>query len=192
MINPEYLENVERLNAEFKAAEPFPHIVMKDFFTEKIDDVHDAVLKEQFHEQNSDLFQFQQSDDCKNATQQAVKECYAFFGSKEFLDFIFKLTGIAVNSIDMSAFIYDDTDYLLPHDDRLEGRKIAYVVNLAKDFTEKDGGALQLFEDKEVVKSMVPAFNSLVLFEVSPKSLHQVQEVFSDKKRITLAGWFHA
>jgi len=192
MMDPEYFGKVEQLKTEFKAAKPFPHLVLSNFFTEKIKEVHSAVLKEKFHEQNSDLFQFQQTDDCKNATQLAVKEFHKFFSSKEFIDFIASITDSPVSSIDMSAFIYDDTDYLLPNDDRLEGRKIAYVVNLAKDFTEQDGGALQLFEDEKIVKSVIPTFNSLVLFEVSPDSLHQVQEVLSDKKRITLTGWFHA
>lgn len=192
MINSEYLDNADQLKAEFKAAKPFPHIVLKNFFTERINGVYDAVLKEQFHEQNTDLFQFQQTNDCKNAAQPALQEFHKFFSSKECIEFIAKITGIPVSSIDMSAFIYDDTDYLLPHDDRLEGRKIAYVVNLAKEFTEEDGGALQLFENNKVVKSIVPAFNSLVLFEVSPRSLHQVQEVLSNKNRVTLAGWFHA
>jgi len=191
-VNTKGLKSADQLQQEFNAAKPFPYLVLQNFFSDEIGKVREALLGEQFYEQNTDLFQFKQTDDCKNATQEKLKEFHAFFGSKEFLEFISKITGINVSSIDMSGFVYGDTDYLLPHDDRLEGRKIAYVVNLAKDFTEEDGGALQLFKGSNVVKSIVPTFNSLVLFEVSTKSLHQVQEVMSDKSRITLTGWFHA
>jgi Rps23 Pro-64 3,4-dihydroxylase Tpa1-like proline 4-hydroxylase len=91
----------------------------------------------------------------------------------------------------MSAFIYDDTDYLLPHDDRLEGRKIAYVVQVGDNFAKEDGGALQLLEGKKVVKSISPSYNAFTIFKVSSKSWHQVQEVLSSKKRVSFAGWFH-
>lgn len=190
-VNPVYLKSAEKLNGSFKRAKPFPHIVLDDFFSSKINRVASALLKEKFYEKNCDLFQFQQSDDCKNAEQSEVKDFYKFFSSKEFISFISKVTGKNLKSIDMSCFIYDDADYLLPHDDRLSGRIIAYVVQLGDDFAVEDGGALQLFKDKKIVKSIVPKFNTLTLFEVSSRSLHQVQEVFCNKKRISFAGWFH-
>lgn len=36
-------------------------------------------------------------------------------------------------------------DCLLCHDDELEGRRIAYIYYLVDDWTEADGGALDLF-----------------------------------------------
>jgi len=41
------------------------------------------------------------------------------------------------------------------------------------------------------VKRIVPEFNSLVLFRVSPRSWHQVAEVVSDVQRLTVTGWYH-
>ena len=39
---------------------------------------------------------------------------------------------------------------------------------------------------------MSPKWNSFVLFEVNPKSWHQVSEVVSDSKiRLSVNGWFH-
>jgi len=191
-VNPVYLKNAYGLKKQFSANKPFPHLVLGNFFGKKIHDVAKQVLKEKFVEKNSDLFQFQQmTSDCNRATQPAVKEFHKFFSSKEFIQFISKITNVKLKFIDMSGFIYDDTDYLLPHDDRLSGRKIAYVVNLSKDFVPEDGGALQFFKDKKIVKSIPPAFNTLTIFKVSPKSLHQVQEVMLNKKRISFGGWFH-
>jgi Rps23 Pro-64 3,4-dihydroxylase Tpa1-like proline 4-hydroxylase len=43
----------------------------------------------------------------------------------------------------------------------------------------------------DIVKSIVPVRNSLVFFAVTPDSHHQVSEVFSDKDRLSISGWFH-
>ncbi|HLF55009.1 MAG TPA: 2OG-Fe(II) oxygenase family protein, partial [Candidatus Nanoarchaeia archaeon] len=180
------------LKREFSSNQPFPQLVLGKFFTKKINKVAAALLKEKFYEHNSDLYQFQQTDDCRNAKQPAIKQFHKFFSSKEFIQFISKITDTQLKFIDMSGFIYDDTDYLLPHDDRLSGRKIAYIVNLTKNFTKEDGGALQFFKDNKIVKSIPPTFNTFTIFKVSPKSLHQVQEIVTNKKRLSFAGWFHA
>ena len=190
-INPVYLKNIAGLKKQFASNRPFPHLVLGNFFSKKINKVADAVLKEKFYEYNSDLFQFQQTDDCKNAKQPAIKAFYKFFSSKEFIQFISQITNIKLKSIDMSGFIYDDTDYLLPHDDRLAGRKIAYILNLTRNFSKSDGGALQFFKGNKVVKSIPPTFNTFTIFKVSPKSLHRVQEITSSKKRLSFGGWFH-
>ncbi len=190
-INPTYLKSIAGLKKQFSSNVPFHHLVLGSFFTSKINSVAKQLLKEKFYEHNSDLYQFQQTDDCKNAKQSAVKEFHKFFSSEEFIRFISQITNTKLKSIDMSGFIYDDTDYLLPHDDRLSGRKIAYILNLTENFTAKDGGALQFFKGKQIVKSIPPTFNALTLFQVSPKSLHQVQEVMSNKKRLSFGGWFH-
>lgn len=189
LVSPVYLKKISSLKKDFKSAKPFPHLVLPNFF-KNAKELKSALLKEEFHYQNSDLFQFYQTNDCSKAKTKVVQDFHKFFGSKDFLAFISEITGKKLTSIDMSGFIYGDTDYLLPHDDRLEGRKIAYVVNLSENFSEENGGALALFKGRSVVKRIVPKFNTLTIFEVSPKSLHEVEEVV-DAKRISLAGWFH-
>jgi len=176
---------------------PFPHWILKDFFDKKqIEKLRKALLKQKFEKKDADLFSFYQTEEMKYTKDPVLKEFYRYFGSKEFVDRISKLTGTKLKSIDMSGFIYSSGDYLLPHDDRLDTRKIAYIINLSKEFTKKDGGTLDLFSTKgkhpdKIVKSYVPKFNSLVLFKVNKQSFHQVSEVLSNKKRLTLTGWFH-
>ena len=65
-----------------------------------------------------------------------------------------------------------------------------------KDWSEKDGGTLDLFDrdangdPKEVVKRLVPKNNSLAFFEVTEKSFHQVAEVLTkDKQRLSVGEW---
>ncbi|XP_014643890.1 PREDICTED: prolyl 3-hydroxylase OGFOD1 isoform X2 [Ceratotherium simum simum] len=48
------------------------------------------------------------------------------------------------------------------------------------------------FQPKQIVKSLIPSWNTLVFFEVSPVSFHQVSEVLSEEKsRLSISGWFH-
>lgn len=192
-------ENLKRINFKFTNAKPFSHIVLKDFFNkQKLIGVLSAIYNQEFTSKNSDLFQFKQTQDLISTEDGVLKKFYSFFSSKEFCEYISKITGLKLNlgKIDMAGFIYQKTDYLLPHDDQLEGRKIAYVVNLSKDFKRKDGGRLQLFDSRKnkpykTIKSIIPNFNNLVLFQVSSLSFHHVEEVMSNKDRLSLAGWFH-
>jgi len=198
-VHPEYLDApaIKTLSKNFPKGKPFPHMVLREFFSPaKIKRVREELLKQSFEFKEADLFRFHQSQDISTLSNETLKEFYAFFSSKEFLAYISAITKTKVNAIDMSGFIYSSTDHLLPHDDRLEGRRIAYVVNLSQGFTKKDGGALSFFETKQgkptkIVQSFTPTDNTLFLFKVSKKSFHQVDEVLSDKKRVTLAGWFH-
>ncbi|NWX92040.1 OGFD1 hydroxylase, partial [Nothoprocta pentlandii] len=106
--------------------------------------------------------------------------------------------------VDLSCARYEYTDVLLCHDDELEGRRIAFILYLVPPWEKSDGGTLDLystdehFQPKEIVKSLVPSWNTLAFFEVSPVSFHQartciwVSEVLSKEKcRLSVSGWFH-
>lgn len=199
-VHPEYIDTpaMKTLSNAFPHAKPFPHMVLRDFFSlVRIKRVREELLKQSFELKQSDLFRFHQTADISTSSNPVLQEFYQFFNSKEFCSYISAITRTKVTRADMSGFIYSSTDYLLPHDDRLEGRKIAYVVNLSQGLTKKDGCALSFFAAKnnrptKIVQSFPPTHNTLFLFKVSPKSFHQVDEVLSDKKRLTLAGWFYA
>ncbi|CAF99561.1 unnamed protein product, partial [Tetraodon nigroviridis] len=98
----------------------------------------------------------------------------------------------------ISCSRYEYTDVLLCHDDELEGRRVAFILYLVPPWRSSDGGTLDLystdghFQPQSIVKTLVPLLNTLVLFEVSPVSFHQVAEVLTkDKCRLSLSGWFH-
>ncbi|NXD15468.1 OGFD1 hydroxylase, partial [Nothocercus nigrocapillus] len=108
-------------------------------------------------------------------------------------------------TIDLSCAQYGYTDVLLCHDDELEGRRIAFILYLVPPWEKSDGGTLDLystdehFQPQQIVKSLVPSWNTLAFFEVSPVSFHQartcilfVSEVLSEEKcRLSVSGWFH-
>ena len=200
-ISNNYLKKqiINRVNRNFTNAKPFRYIVLKDFFDKKkLINVLNSLLKEEFAEKNADLFQFKQTEETSLTKDNVLKDFYNFFSSKEFGEYISKITGLKLDlgKIDMAGFVYQKTDYLLPHDDQLEGRKIAYVINLSNNFKRKDGGRLQFFSSKndnpyKIIKSFIPNLNNFVLFEVSRHSFHQVEEVMNNKDRVSLTGWFH-
>uniref|UniRef100_A0A8C3C0P2 2-oxoglutarate and iron dependent oxygenase domain containing 1 n=1 Tax=Cairina moschata TaxID=8855 RepID=A0A8C3C0P2_CAIMO len=82
-------------------------------------------------------------------------------------------------TIDISCAKYECTDVLLCHDDELEGRRIAFILYLVPPWEKSDGGTLDLFSTDEhfqpqkIIKSLMPSWNTLVFFEVSPVSFHQ-------------------
>ena len=194
-INPVYLEKktVERLKKEFRTNKPFPHLVLKDFFKrEFLEKVKEELQKQPFERSGADLYQFKQSKDFSLLDNESLKGFYNCLNSKEFKDFLKEITGIeACGELDCSGFIYEDKDYLLPHDDHLESRKIAYIVNLTT-LKKEDGGALEFFREDNVTKSIIPTFNSFIFFPViTNKTFHQVSEVITSVERLTISGWFN-
>ena len=171
-----------------QCTKPFPHWIIPDFINKgAANALVRALCPQPFNRKDSDLFQFFQGADLKKSKKKALREFYQCFSNMSFILQIASLTKKKLKSIDMSPFIYRDTDYLLPHDDRLEGRKIAYILYLKSC---SSGGNLEFFKGNRLVKSIRPVTGTLILFEVSSKSVHQVSEIISGE-RISLAGWFH-
>jgi Rps23 Pro-64 3,4-dihydroxylase Tpa1-like proline 4-hydroxylase len=108
------------------------------------------------------------------------------------------ITGIDVHRVDARAFAYLPGHYLLPHAD-LDAeatRRIAYAYYVACD--DLEGGELELFDCALAGETIVattpgprlaPIENRIVLFAVTPSSLHQVREV-TQGARLSIAGWF--
>ncbi len=187
-----------RLNKKFIGGRPFPHIVLRDFLIdEKAFELLKEVKKERFIEKESDLFQFKQTDDLFFSKNKLVKEFNETCLSWEFFELIGKISNSKFKgTLDMAATLYEGTDFLLCHDDELEGRKIAYVLYLSDDFRDADGGSFVIYNSANGLPTMVakripPVFNSLLLFEVSEKSFHEVEENLSEKKRYAIGGWLH-
>jgi hypothetical protein len=51
-------------------------------------------------------------------------------------------------------------------------RRLNMLVYLNEDWTEKDGGFLELWDSNECVKRVLPTFNRMVVFETSSTSFH--------------------
>uniref|UniRef100_A0A0C9RRP2 uS12 prolyl 3-hydroxylase n=1 Tax=Fopius arisanus TaxID=64838 RepID=A0A0C9RRP2_9HYME len=146
-----------------------------------------------------DLYCFEQTEDLGDVKTEYITRLHDVF-ENDVRSWIDTNAGIGLSTaISMFSSCYCDTDYFLCHDDYMADRKIAYVLYLSENWTAEDGGSLDLFDTdsldrpRDIVHSLIPEYNSLVFFEVTNTSYHQVAEVISpDKSRWTVHGWFHS
>jgi len=185
-------------NIQSVESSPFPHVVVEDFLEEDtLDLVIDALAGLEYSFSESDLFSYWASVKLTDIDHPALNLLRDDLGDKDWRKKVSKAFQVSkLSKIDMAAYVYGLGDFLLPHDDQVEDRVIAYSLHLTPDLEEEDGGSLDLFEsDKEgkskLVKKIIPKFNSLNMFEVSATSWHQVSEILTDIQRLTLTGWYH-
>jgi hypothetical protein len=190
----------------YRGAKPYPHAVLPGIFAPaKAKALRTAILALQkrggFTHKESDLFSLAQTPDFRGETAGPIGELVAFFRSSAWNDYLEALTGerLSRTELDIGGSLYTDTDYLLCHDDRVTGRRIAFIYYLCEDFGVTDGGALVLLDTLgtkgkqpgKVVKRYPPRFNTLALFTVSERSWHAVEEVTGKRNRFSINGWFH-
>ncbi len=195
MIREEYLEEerVKELAKKFRTNKPFSHVVLKNFFKEEfVKKVKGALEKEEFERMDSDLLSFEQTKDLSGTKNEILKVFYTYLNGIEMKEYIRRLTNKNVfGKVDASGFVYCSGDYLLPHDDCLEKRRVAFVLTLT-DLEEEDGGSLDFFKGKKKVRSFISEENMFILFEVREnKSVHQVAEILREKERVSIGGWFN-
>jgi Rps23 Pro-64 3,4-dihydroxylase Tpa1-like proline 4-hydroxylase len=197
-LAPKY-RDARKLRAQYLKASPYPHAAFARFLLPaKAAAVREAMLAQQYTPKESDLFKMNETGELRGSSNETLRALCSFLFSPEFSEWLSTLTGIKLTNkdIDVSGSRYDDTGFLLCHDDRVTGRKLAYILYLSADFTPADGGALVLFTDKNgrpgrVVKRYYPKYNSFSLFTVSAKSWHAVEEITGSKSRLSVHGWFH-
>ncbi|XP_042293479.1 prolyl 3-hydroxylase OGFOD1 [Sceloporus undulatus] len=179
---------------------PFQHCLLPNFIPKEsfLEELRKELLSLDFHKKSNDLYKFKQSDDLKKRREPHIAALRKVL-FEEFRAWLSDVTQVELEpTVDLSCAKYEYTDTLLCHDDELEGRRIAFILYLVPPWDESDGGTLDLFSTDEhfqplrIVKSLVPSWNSLAFFEVSPISFHQVSEVLSKHKcRLSVSGWFH-
>src|SRR3989338_1753167 len=190
------IKEARKLKEEFIEAKPFPSLSIKNFLKDH-KPLFEALKKEQFYKKDSDLFSFSQTSNLFYSKNLIIQSAVKLFSSQIFSSLISAVSGINLKAgaLDISGSLYEKTDYLLCHDDRVEDRKIAFILYL-NALAEKDGGSLALYSNEgkhpyEKIISYLPIENSLFIFQVSKISWHEVEEVLSNKKRYAIGGWLH-
>jgi len=177
---------------------PYPHIIVKNFLDDStLDLVIDALAGLEYDFKESDLFSYWASVELTEIDHPAINILRDDLGDELWRNKVAEaFSSKPLSSIDMAAYVYGLGDFLLPHDDQVEERIIAYSLHLTPEITEEMGGALQIFDVDEnnkskLVDSIIPEYNSLIMFEVSKHSWHQVGEILQDIQRLTVTGWYH-
>ena len=117
-----------------------------------------------------------------------------FLNSQPFIEFARELTGDPrIRMVSAIAARYRPGHFLNLHNDgsREEDREFAYVINLSRDWQSDWGGLLQFIgNDREIVETFIPHWNSLSLFRVP--QMHQVSLVspWARDDRYSITGWF--
>jgi Rps23 Pro-64 3,4-dihydroxylase Tpa1-like proline 4-hydroxylase len=195
-LNPKYISEsfVDNCSKKFKEAKPFHYLEIKEFFKpEKINEIEKSLRKEDFFLKESDLFKVMQTNDIISSNQKVLGKFREFLMSEEFISYIEKITKISLRRgiIDLAGSIYEDTYFLLCHDDLIKGRRIAFLIYLST-MKKGEGGALALLgKDMKTEARIIPEKNTFAFFEVSPFSYHEIEEVIARKQRIALGGWLH-
>src|SRR3989344_7522789 len=112
-----------------KFSKPFKHVLIENFLSKKDAKILLKELKkEKFELKESDLFNFKQTQELHFSKNKAILNFYRFFSGREFRKQVEEILRIKLNGkIDRAGSLYERTDFLLPHDDRLEGRKVDYI-----------------------------------------------------------------
>ncbi len=184
------------LAAAWAEAAPFPHVIVDDVFDAAVlDALRGALAHEPHYSERSEIVDGLGS--APGFEQPALAAFAAALDAPPLLDAIRVITGKPVQRAEVRSYLYVPGGYLLPHTDhqRRIGRQVAFAAYVHDSCS---GGELELFActmngdhivATEPARTIEPRCNRLVLFDVSPRSLHQIREVTAGS-RCAFAGWF--
>ena len=142
---------------------PFPYVIVNDFLdSNTLDLVIDALAGLEYDFKESDLFSYWSSIDLTDIDHPAINILRDDLGDSSWREKVAASFGSKkLSSIDMAAYVYGIGDFLLPHDDQVEGRVIAYSLHLTPEITKKTGGSLNVFNaskegKSELIESIIP------------------------------------
>ncbi|KAJ3642745.1 hypothetical protein Zmor_025502 [Zophobas morio] len=181
---------------------PFKVCVVDNFLDNAniLGDVRQEFNDVDWNLRSMDLYEFSQSKDLKYLDEhEYITSVYKFL-ENDVMKWVAEVTGLKLTHISATCSLYNNTDYLLVHDDQRGDRMVAFILYLTnpEGWDENKGGALQLLNKNEdghplkVVRNIYPTNNQFVFFQVTNDSYHQVAEVTSfGDTRLSINGWFH-
>ncbi|MSP63744.1 MAG: 2OG-Fe(II) oxygenase [Myxococcales bacterium] len=190
--------DVTALAAAWRGARPFPHVIVDQLLSDgQMDELRVGMAAEPHWPDRGELQDFMASG--PHLQCEILRSLLCDLGGAEGLECVAALTGKGLRSVEMRSYVYLAGGRLLPHADWREGvgRQVAFALYLSHPGACR-GGELELFEctveNGEIVATASAAIiehlpGRLVLFDVSPTSLHQVREVM-EGYRLSVAGWF--
>lgn len=181
------------LNAQYKSAQPFPHIVIDDFLPTRVAEKCIAEFPADISE-GGVQFDREQERYKTHFTPDVLSPWYRalFYGfnSRPFIKVLENITGIkglipdpfflgaGLHEISTGGHLSVHADFNHHKPMNLE-RRINLLIYLNKDWKAEYGGQLELWDDdmKHKVVDVVPAFNRAVMFNTTSESWHGNPEV---------------
>ena len=213
-------KNIDDLNIyakekqdEYLNASPFPHIVIDNFFNEKLlENILDEFPKnlenigyEYQTKVEQKKFTLNDSKHLSNETNNFIN----FLNSQIFLDFLQVLTGIneklipdpylqggGLHELRNNGFLNIHADFNLHPSMKLD-RRLNILIYLNKNWNDNYGGNLQLW-NKEMTKcekKILPEFNKMVIFSTTDFSYHGNPDKINcpkDNSRKSIAMYYYS
>ena len=177
----------DSLSAEFKAGSPWPHIVIDDFFEEK---VLDTILDE-FKQSSANWKTFDSKYEGKNQMNSdesfgpMTRSVFHALNSAPFIEYVSKVTGI--ERLVPDPYLVGGGYHEIPRGGKLGVhvdfnqhkvlglyRRLNVIIYLNKEWEEEYGGHFQLWdrESGKCEKKVLPIFNRMAIFETTTTSFH--------------------
>jgi Rps23 Pro-64 3,4-dihydroxylase Tpa1-like proline 4-hydroxylase len=183
------------LRRRWLRARPFPHVILDSLLSA---DDHARALQafqwEPHYLVRGEIYAQLRSE--TPPQQPVVRELFDALTGPALRVAVESVTGKRIVHADGNGYVYLEGHYLLPHSDSQASRAVAYAYYLS---APSRGGELELHactrRGNEIVatkraKRIAPRPNRLVLFDVTPASLHEVREV-TKGARLSMAGWYY-
>lgn len=192
---PTLIDLGQASNAAYLSNDPFPHIVINDFFDPAVlervrveaEAVDPALSYAKF---SASKMQKEKFAFLPDVVGEETNRLVSFLNSGPVLGWLEQLTGIQNLLVDPSFFgaglhriqaggfleVHADFNHLKRYD--LE-RRINLLLYLNKAWQPEHNGSLQLWDRRSAVKSIGPVFNRCVIFSTTKSSLHGHPEPFS-------------
>lgn len=199
-------------NKRYLSGDPFPHIIIDNFF-------NDIVLNDIINEFPKNLSDI--GDKFENKVEKKLSlnnskllshetnNFINFLNSQTFMNFLQHLTGIkeklipdpylqggGLHELKKSGYLNVHADFNLHPTMKLD-RRLNILIYLNKNWEEKFGGSLQLWDDemKECKKKILPEFNKMVIFSTTDYSYHGNPDVVNcpaDNSRKSIAMYYYS
>lgn len=166
---------------------------MAPAFAEKMFRCLDACDRWRLNENYNEHFSHRQHNIFeKNLFPDELTECERIFSSaatRAFMERVSRRDCRGEMTFSASRFL--PGDFIMPHHDCDGLRNVAFVWHLAKNWEPKWGGSFYWCSS---LANLPASFNTLVLFNVNPRSVHLVTEVspYAAGKRLAINGWWKA
>lgn len=190
--------DVTALADSWRSARPFPHVILDGLLApDELQTLREEVARTPHFPNHAEFYEMMASHEELGPAVTAFREALDGPGRELFA----RVTGKTAARVSLRSYVYLAGSFLLPHNDLGTaelGRIVAWAYYLLPR-ERCEGGELELFEcalDGDEIVGAAPALriepveNRLVVFDVSPRSLHQVREVTSGG-RVSLSGWFY-
>jgi SM-20-related protein len=123
----------------------------------------------------------------------ALHDVLSFLGSEQMLEIIRSISGKAtITRAEAQAVLYSHQHFLTINEGTSGGSdKIAFMLNMTKDWREDWGGYLQFYnKNGDILQGFKPDFNSLTLYAVPQRHSISYVPPYANIGRIAITGWF--